>query len=139
MKAKAKKTAVKKPATKRSAPRKQADPAKVRQEIAGIVKSKAKGITAAVVDKAMHGELAPAKYLLEMAGVYPLETEKTETTPEEDCLAKTLLSRIEAAKATTEGNTEDDGDEDSKDGGDVAAEPSDPKEEPAGREEVVLV
>ena len=86
-----KKTAKKKSGTKK---KKQIDAAAVRAELAGMVKSGAKDITEAVMDQAMHGELAPAKFLLEMAGVYPPVTDGSETSREEDCLAKTLLDRL---------------------------------------------
>jgi hypothetical protein len=78
------------------------DPAKVREEIVGLVRSEARGITEAVVDEAKKGELAPARYLLEMAGVYPAPTDGTHATPEEDCLAQTLLNRIVPAVKTDE-------------------------------------
>jgi hypothetical protein len=86
------KAAKKKTATKKN--QKQLDPAEVRQEIAGIVKSGAKEITEAVIVHAMQGELAPAKYLLEMAGVYPPVTDGSMSSSDEDCLAKTLLHRL---------------------------------------------
>lgn len=97
-KKKTKKTAGKKSAKKRSGHKKGTDPAQVREEIAGIVKSGAINITAAVMDQAMHGELAPAKYLFEMAGVYPPASDGTQATEEEDCLAKTLLDRVGPAQ-----------------------------------------
>jgi hypothetical protein len=79
---------------KRSTPKKKIDAAKVREDLAGMVKSGAKGIAQAVIDQAMQGELAPAKYLLEMAGVFPTINEGDHATEEEDCLAKTLLDRL---------------------------------------------
>jgi len=91
-KAKSKKAAKK--VSKKRTPRKQLDPAKVRQEIAGMVKSGAKKITQAVISHAYNGELAPAKYLLEMAGVFPAMTDGSEASAEEDSLAKTLLDRL---------------------------------------------
>lgn len=91
---KGKKSSGKKPAKRRTS-KKQMDATKVRQEIAGIVKSGAKGIAEAVMDQAMHGELAPAKYLFEMAGVYPPSTDGSlASTREEESLAKTLLDRL---------------------------------------------
>jgi hypothetical protein len=110
-KAKAEKTAVKKTAPKKKTTRakKQSDPAQVREQLAGIVKSKAKGITKAVMDHAMHGELAPAKYLLEMAGVYPATSEDGQTTQEEDCLAKTLLDRLNVPHQPPANSPEGDG------------------------------
>jgi hypothetical protein len=97
MKKKAKrvtKTKEKKTVKKQCVVRKPKDTEKVRQEIAGMVKAGAKQITKAVMGHATNGELAQAKYLFEMAGIFPKPTEGDEATPEEDCLAKTLLDRI---------------------------------------------
>jgi hypothetical protein len=89
--------------TKKSTKKKKAavkrDPAQVREEIAGMVKSGARDITEAVMGEAKRGELAPAKYLFEMAGVYPPVTDGSQATPEEDSLARTLLDRINPAPA----------------------------------------
>jgi len=92
----AKKTAKKR--AKRNTAKKPLDPAKVREDIAGIVKAGAKGITKAVMLQATQGQLAPAKYLLEMAGVYPLSTDENETSKDEDSLAETLLDRLNIPK-----------------------------------------
>jgi hypothetical protein len=94
-KAKKKKTSkkVKKPSKKREVG-KQMDPVKVRQDIAGIVKARAKQITKAVVEKASRGELAPTRYLLEMAGVYPLSTDGSIPSENEESLAATLLTKL---------------------------------------------
>jgi hypothetical protein len=100
--ARARKTAAKKTDGKKTTKKKQKDPAQVREEIAGIVKSGAKGITKAVMDQAMHGELAPAKYLFEMAGVYPAVNDGEHATEEEDCLAKTLLDRLNLPRKAAE-------------------------------------
>lgn len=88
----------KKAAKRKAAQKKHLDPAQVREEIAGMVKSGAKDITEAVMDHAMHGELAPAKYLFEMAKIYPAVNDGEQATVEEDCLAKTLLARLDAVK-----------------------------------------
>jgi hypothetical protein len=95
-KASAKKTGKKR--AKRNTAKKPLDPAKVREDIAGIVKAGAKGITKAVMLQATQGQLAPAKYLLEMAGVYPLSTDGNETSKDEDSLAETLLDRLNIPK-----------------------------------------
>lgn len=95
------KTAVKKTGkkrAKRNTAKKPLDPAKVREDIAGIVKAGAKGITKAVMLQATQGQLAPAKYLLEMAGVYPLSTDENQTSKDEDSLAETLLDRLNIPK-----------------------------------------
>jgi len=91
-KGKSKKTAKKgRGKTSRGVSGKKLDPAKVREDIAGIVKSRAKKITIAVADKAGHGELAPAKFLFEMAHIYPPPPEGTVPTANEESLAQTLL------------------------------------------------
>ena len=96
-------TATKKKSGKKKTAKKKLDAAQVREELAGLVKSEAKEITEAVMDQAMHGELAPAKYLLEMAGVFPPTNDGEQATEEEDCLAKTLLDRLNVSrKAATE-------------------------------------
>ena len=89
-------TGAEKQKSTRKTPRakKQANPAEVRNDIAKIVKSGAKKITKAVMDQAMTGQLAPAKYLFEMAAIYPPSTDGSETTKDEDCFAKTLMDRL---------------------------------------------
>jgi hypothetical protein len=74
--------------------KKQANPDEVRKDIAKIVKSGAKRITKAVMEQAMTGQLAPAKFLFEMAAIYPPSTDGSETTQDEDCFAKSLMDRL---------------------------------------------
>jgi len=92
----AKKTAKRKKSTPR-APRtkKQVNPAEVRNDIAKIVERGAKKIAKAVMSQAITGQLAPARYLFEVAGVYPPSTDGSHATADEDCLAKTLLHRLD--------------------------------------------
>ncbi len=78
--------------------KKAVDPAEVRKDIARIVGSGAKKMAAAVMEEAFKGQLAPTKYLLEVAGVYPPVTDGEQATQEEDCLAKTLLERLNIPK-----------------------------------------
>lgn len=73
---------------------KQLDPVKVREDIAGIVKSRARKIAIAVANKAGLGELAPTKFLFEVAHIYPQAPEGSVSTTDEDSLAKTLLDRL---------------------------------------------
>lgn len=87
--------------TKRRARRKGAskskrelNPAEVRKDIAKIVEESAVAMAEAVVEEAMKGQLAPTKYLWEVAGVYPLANDGSTSTTEEDSLAKTLLDRL---------------------------------------------
>ena len=48
----------------------------------------------AVADKAGLGELAPTKFLFEVAHIYPQPPEGSVSTTNEDSLAKTLLDRL---------------------------------------------
>jgi len=94
-KAKAKKSAK---GSSASRTKKQVDPVEVRKDIAKIVGSGAKKVAKAVMEEAMKGQLAPAKYMFEVAGVYPPVTDGEQATQEEDCLAKTLLERLNIPK-----------------------------------------
>ena len=98
MKKKAKSNAAKPGKAKRksASPRakKESNPAEVRKDISKIVQSGARRIAKAVMEQAGSGQLAPAKYLFEVAGIYPTLTDGTFATEDEDCLAKTLLNRL---------------------------------------------
>jgi hypothetical protein len=99
IKKKAKGKAVTKKAARRRAPRrKERNPAGVRDDIAKLVESGAKKITKAVMDQAMTGQLAPAKYLFEMAEIYPQATDGSHSTVDEECLAETLLRRLDISE-----------------------------------------
>jgi hypothetical protein len=63
-----------------------------RKSISDVVRGAALGIVGALIEKAEGGEVAPAKYLFEMVGLYPV-TEETAPKPE-DSLAYTLLQRM---------------------------------------------
>ncbi len=86
-----------KKAARKSSPRnrKERNPEAVRNDIAKIVESGAKKITKAVMEQAMTGQLAPAKYLFEMASIYPASTDGTFSTVNEESLAATLLRRLD--------------------------------------------
>jgi hypothetical protein len=98
-KAKSKTKATPKSAAKKSSRRatkretKAANLAEVRQDIANIVTGGATGMTEAVVGEAMKGQLAPMKYLFEVAGLYPV-AEGTEAKPEREYLANLLLNKL---------------------------------------------
>jgi hypothetical protein len=92
------KTAATKETKKKTTSRKTktpANPAEVRKDIAKMVKSGARKITKAVMEQAMTGQLAPAKFLFEVAAIYPASTDGSQATTDEDCLAKTLLDRLD--------------------------------------------
>ena len=97
-KAKGKSTAKTKKAKKnsggKSKGKKELNPAEVRKEIAQMVDSEATEMAAAVIGEGKKGQLATVKYLFEMAGVYPALTDGSQATTDEDCLAKTLLDRL---------------------------------------------
>jgi hypothetical protein len=96
------KTAAKKTSKKKSGTKKPKDAAQVREEISSIVKSGAKDIAQAVIGQAKLGNLLPAKYLFELSGVYPAVNDGKQATQEEDCLAKTLLDRIDRPRKPPE-------------------------------------
>lgn len=90
------KTAKTKAKAKSGCPRakRESNPAEVRKDISKVVQSGAKRILKAVMEQAGTGQLAPAKYLFEVAGIYPALTDGTFATEDEDCLAKTLMNRL---------------------------------------------
>jgi hypothetical protein len=63
-----------------------------RRNISDQVRGKAIGIVEKLIELAEDGEVAPAKYLFEMVGLYPA-TPETSSNPE-DSLAYTLLKRM---------------------------------------------
>jgi hypothetical protein len=85
----------KKPAKKKHLPKskKPVDLVEVRKEITNLVGSEATQLAQAVVEEARKGQLAPVKYLFEVAGLYPAP-EELQAKPEEAGLAKTLLHRL---------------------------------------------
>jgi hypothetical protein len=104
-KATAKKRAAKKTPRKKSEARAkpETNPAEVRKEVSKLVEAKAKEMAGAVIGEATKGQLAPMKYLFEMASIYPPAPDGSQATEEEDCLAKMLLDRLDPpAKPTGE-------------------------------------
>jgi hypothetical protein len=68
------------------------DFAEARTNISDLVRGSAIEIVGKLIELAIDGELAPAKYLFEMVGLYPASAE-TSSKPEES-LAYTLLQRM---------------------------------------------
>ncbi len=91
------KTGAKKAAKKKSAGKgnQEINPAEMRNELAQMVGSEAVLMTQAVIDEGKKGQLATVKYLFEMAEIYPLSTDGSHATENEDCLARTLLNRMD--------------------------------------------
>jgi hypothetical protein len=77
------------------------DPAEVRKDIAKIVGLEAMNMTEAVMEEAMKGLVAPTKFLFEVARIFPAAVDEDQATQEEDCLAKTLLERLNIHKKPT--------------------------------------
>jgi hypothetical protein len=73
--------------------KKTADAVQVRQQITDLVTEAAVEIATGVIAGAKSGQLASAKYLFEVAGLYPT-TEETAPPVPEHSLAHTLLRRL---------------------------------------------
>ena len=74
-------------------PRKPVDPVEVRRKMSAVVGPAAPRIIRAIVNEAVKGQLAHAKYALESGGIFPA-AESDPMHPEEDSLAMTLLKRM---------------------------------------------
>jgi hypothetical protein len=75
--------------------KKELNPAEVRKGISRMVESHANKMTKAVIDEGEKGQLATVKYLFEMAAIFPASTDGSQATEDEDCLARTLLNRLD--------------------------------------------
>ncbi len=97
-------------ATKKKAHReKQMEAAEVHQEIAGIVKASAAEIAQVLIDRALDGDAAAAKYLFEFARIFPTEGETNAHAKEEDSLAKTLMHRLHLPEEPIKIDDDEDG------------------------------
>ena len=76
--------------------KKPADVIEARESISNLVVENADDIAESVIAVALTGSLPQAKYMFEVAGLYPA-TEETKAEPEEDSFAKSLLDRLNAA------------------------------------------
>ena len=99
-----KKSAKKKGETKKL---KERDPEEVRQNISKMVQDQAEELAGAVIGVGMTGQLAPVKYLFEMAHVYPKVVDGSEATKHEDSLAETLLKHLNIPDTPIAGDDED--------------------------------
>ena len=91
-----KKGTAKKSAKKKSASKKEQEINEVEllKELSKKVKSSAPEITDKVIEYAKDGQMAPVKFLFEMANIYPQVLDGTTSSKEEDSLAQTLLERL---------------------------------------------
>jgi hypothetical protein len=78
----------------RAISRQPVDIARVRMDILNMVGNSAVAIATAVINSALAGDVARAKYLFEIAGVYPATVETGATNPEGGSLAHVLLKRM---------------------------------------------
>jgi hypothetical protein len=85
------KTAKKKGTSKKQ---KETHPAEVRKDLSLMVESEAAEMAQAVIEEGKKGQLGPVKYLLELAKIFPPSTDGSESSANEDSLAKTLLNRL---------------------------------------------
>lgn len=74
--------------------KKELNPVEVRKEIAQLVDSEAAEMALAVIGEGKKGQLATVKYLFEVADIYPAPTDGSQSTTDEDSLARTLLNRL---------------------------------------------
>lgn len=91
-----KKVAAKKGAKrKRTSEKNELNPEVVRKDISKLVEEHAGKMAQAVIGEGEKGQLATVKYLFEMAHIFPPSTDGGQSTKDEECLAKTLLDRLD--------------------------------------------
>jgi hypothetical protein len=79
---------------KRTSKTKQVNAAQVYEQIAETVREQAPEIAQALIDRALNGDPAAAKYLFELARIFPSSDETNAGAKEEESLAKTLMHRL---------------------------------------------
>ena len=67
----------------------------MRKSIAILVKSEAEEMAEAVIGEGKKGQLATIEYLFEMAKIFPEATDWSQASADEECLAATLLRRLD--------------------------------------------
>jgi hypothetical protein len=75
--------------------KKELNPADVRKDIAQMVDEQATLMAQAVIDEGKKGQLATVKYLFEVAKIFPEATDGSQASADEECLAKTLMRRLD--------------------------------------------
>ncbi|HXY78858.1 MAG TPA: hypothetical protein VEH47_08590 [Candidatus Acidoferrales bacterium] len=130
---KSKKTAKKSAKKSHAKAKRETNPADVRKEVSKLVEADAKEMAQAVIEEGKKGQLAPVKFLFEMANIYPPAQDGTQATTEEDCLAKILLDRLTPPAKPEEKDEE--GAQGSGVGKDEGAGPSEAEGENSGGQE----
>jgi len=90
----AKKAAKKKTAPKGKSAKRELNPLAVRKNILKMVEAHADKMAQAVIGECEKGQLAPVKFLFEMANIFPPSTDGSQTSADEESLAGTLLDRL---------------------------------------------
>ena len=75
--------------------KKELNPADVRKDIAQMVDEQATLMAQAVINEGKKGQLATVKYLFEVAKIFPEATDGSQASADEECLAKTLMRRLD--------------------------------------------
>src|SRR5579871_4536883 len=91
------KAAAKKVLGKRKVSRskKEKETAELRKDLVKMVKDNAPELVEAVVEEGAKGQVSPVKFLLELAGIFPVpEAEVNAPDKREESLAETLLDRL---------------------------------------------
>lgn len=73
---------------------KEPNPAGVRKAISLLVEEHAEKMAEAVINEGKKGQLPTVKYLFEVASIFPPRADGSESSAEEDSLAKTLMHRL---------------------------------------------
>jgi hypothetical protein len=85
------------------------DLAEVRKDISNIVGTNATALARAVMGEGLKGQLAPVKYLFEATGLYPA-TECSETKPDKESLAHTLMRNLKLPESLIVNEDDEDAD-----------------------------
>jgi hypothetical protein len=96
-KAKSKKATKKTQQNKESEVKKELNPGQVLKDISALVEASANELATAVIGEGMKGQVSPVKYLFELAHIWP-QVEGMTPTEREECLAETLLDRLNIPK-----------------------------------------
>jgi hypothetical protein len=96
-------------AKKRVSREKKMDAAQVHEQIAAIVRAEAEEIAQALIERAIHGDPAAARYLFEFARIFPTADETNAEAKEEDSLAKTLMHRLNLPEEPIQIDEDEDG------------------------------
>ena len=89
----AKKVGKKRDTSRRKKTKKELNPVGTWKDVAALVESHAQAMAEAVIEEGEKGRVSPVKFLFEMAKIRPPQ-EGTETTEEEESLAKTLFRTL---------------------------------------------